>query len=127
MLTFKKFINEKQVPIDNYDDHTTGKYNVFAHKKAFDRQGVQKIPISSLIHTQNSYDDDIVDQYIKKAKTPWVDALDHNDPIDVILHDGKHYIQDGHHRVMANIKLGNTVVNANIHKTNKKFKEGKKR
>jgi hypothetical protein len=111
---------------DSYDDKTTGNYNVKAHKKYFDYQGIHKIPISSLIKTQHDYSDEVVHSYLNKEKTPWVDHLDHNDPIDVILHNGKHYIQDGHHRVMANLKIGNTTVNAHIHKTNKKFKEGKR-
>ena len=127
MFSFKEFFIENgPTYIDNYDDKTTGKYNVHTNKKAFDHQGTHKIKISSLINTQHLYYDDIVKSYINKEKTPWVDHLDHNDPIDVILHNGKHYIQDGHHRVMANIKLGNTEVNANVYKTNKYFKAGKK-
>ena len=76
--------------------------------KAFDDdtpKNIKKVKISSLIQMQ-SYTDWNPD----KAK----EKLEDNEPISVIRHQGKMYVYNGHHRVVAHRLLGKTHIDANV-------------
>lgn len=68
-------------------------------------KNVQKVKISDLTYTQGHTGWDR-----EKAKA----KLDDKEPINVLHHDGKHYVIDGHHRVMARRLLGHKDIDADV-------------
>jgi hypothetical protein len=66
---------------------------------------IESIKISDLILTQANTDWDE-----EKAKSKLKDDA----PINVLRYEGKMYVIDGHHRVVAQRLLGKTHINANV-------------
>ena len=66
---------------------------------------IKKVKISDLIPLQAH-----TDWNPDKAK----EKLEDNTPINVLHHEGKMYVVDGHHRVVAHRLLGKTHIDANV-------------
>ena len=72
---------------------------------------IQSIKVSDLIPTQGmtDWDEEIAKDKLKDES--WLDK-----PINVFLSNGKMYVIDGHHRVVAHRLLGKTQITANVQK-----------
>lgn len=72
------------------------------------------LPIDKLHATQQS-----VSHTRKITKSKFSDS----EPINVIHHEGKHYIMNGHHRVFASRLLGKKTIKAHVIDSSKFIKE----
>jgi hypothetical protein len=90
-------------------DDAASVLKVLGKSKAFDQSytpaNIKNVKISNLIPMQAH-----TDWNPDKAK----EKLEDNEPISVIHHQGKMYVYNGHHRVVAHRLLGKTHIDANV-------------
>lgn len=85
-------------------DHGEASGDKYLHK-VFAKEKTQKVKISDLHSTQGNV---AWKEHMGKHK------LKDRESIEVVHYKGKHYIMNGHHRVIAHKLLGKTHINAKV-------------
>jgi len=90
----------EQLPIDELDRMAFGV-----------TQGIQQLPIDQI---QIKYQDDFENalDYVEDCLDCYVDALD--EPVEVSLERGVYWLEDGHHRYVTAVGLGNDTILADL-------------
>lgn len=105
----------KDIPLDKNGDvdvesalgKPVSKFHAYADEHEVENpEVIERVALRDLHPTQNEASVKIVRQYVKDPEGRTGNV------IDVYVRDGKHYIADGHHRVLAAIARGETHINA---------------
>ena len=101
-----------QVGVDPRKPEVTGKDYVNAAWEHFQKQPVMRVPVQGLVVTQRMVNSQkIISGMLKYGAT--------EKPIDVVRHDGKYYVMNGHHRLVSDFKRGKTDIPALVWDTGK--------